>query len=123
MILGDFSEEELKKAYKRQSKKWHPDRNGGSNEVFQLVSLAYETLRDRARRALIVTVYPLIVTVYPLLVTVYPLNDRARRAAYDAGEDVERGTKHDGSEGSPHSEKVERLVSGAALGIPLKCAI
>ena len=94
MILGDFSEEELKKAYKRQSKKWHPDRNGGSNEVFQLVSLAYETLRDRARRA-----------------------------AYDAGEDVERGTKHDGSEGSPHSEKVERLVSGAALGIPLKCAI
>jgi DnaJ-class molecular chaperone len=86
VILGDFTEEELKKAYKRQSKKWHPDRNGGSNEVFQLVSLAYETLRDRTRRA-----------------------------AYDAGEDVERGTKHDGSEGLLSLPPLQSPLYGESL--------
>ena len=39
-VSADFTGEQLKKAYKKMSKKTHPDRNGGSNEGFQLVAAA-----------------------------------------------------------------------------------
>ena len=37
-VLGvsrDASEDDIKKAYKKQALKWHPDRNGGSEEANQ----------------------------------------------------------------------------------------
>jgi DnaJ homolog subfamily B member 4 len=47
-ILGvsrDATEEEIKKAYKKQALKWHPDRNAGNTEVasqkFKEVSINY----------------------------------------------------------------------------------
>jgi tetratricopeptide (TPR) repeat protein len=46
----DFTPEELKKAYRRMSIKYHPDKNGGSNAAFQAVAEAYQTLSDKKRR-------------------------------------------------------------------------
>lgn len=48
------SEEELKKAYKKQSLANHPDKNPGdetASERFQEISAAYETLADPDARA------------------------------------------------------------------------
>ena len=64
-------EAQLKRAYKQMSKKHHPDKHGGSNELFQRVAQAYETLRDPERRRL-----------------------------YDEGDDVKRPLKHDGEPAS-----------------------
>jgi DnaJ-class molecular chaperone len=43
----------IKKAYRRQAFKWHPDKNGGSKdceEKFKQIQKAYETLSDPEKR-------------------------------------------------------------------------
>ncbi|KAF7424120.1 hypothetical protein PC9H_009423 [Pleurotus ostreatus] len=48
------TDEEIKKAYKKMALKWHPDRNGGSEEAskkFKEVSEAFEVLSDKNKRA------------------------------------------------------------------------
>ena len=55
-ILGvnpSSSQEEINKAYKRLSMKYHPDRNPSknANEVMAQINLAYETLKDPNKRS------------------------------------------------------------------------
>ena len=51
-ILGlspDFDDKELKKAFRREARKWHPDLNKNdinAEERFKLINEAYEFLRD-----------------------------------------------------------------------------
>ena len=46
------SKEDIKKAYRKMSMKWHPDRNTSPNAVatFQKIGEAYETLSDDNKR-------------------------------------------------------------------------
>ena len=41
---------EIKQAYRRKVKRVHPDMNGGSNQTFNAVQLAYDVLSDAERR-------------------------------------------------------------------------
>jgi len=56
-ILGlpsDFDGSELKKAFRREARKWHPDLNKNdinAEDRFKLINEAYEFLRDPQRRA------------------------------------------------------------------------
>lgn len=55
-VLGvsrDASKDEIKKAYRRLAKQYHPDLNkdGGSAEKFKEIAEAYEVLSDREKRA------------------------------------------------------------------------
>src|ERR1051326_978359 len=47
------SEDEIKKAYRKLARKYHPDvsKEQNAKEKFQEVSEAYETLRDKEKRA------------------------------------------------------------------------
>ena len=55
-ILGiprSANDKEIKKAFKRQSLKYHPDKNKGDDsalKMFQDISAAYETLGDSEKR-------------------------------------------------------------------------
>ena len=55
-ILGlssDFDDKELKKAFRREARKWHPDLNKNdlnAEERFKLINEAYEYLRDPHKR-------------------------------------------------------------------------
>jgi len=55
-ILGlskDFDDFELKKAFRREARKWHPDLNNNdinAEERFKLINEAYEFLRDPKKR-------------------------------------------------------------------------
>ncbi len=57
-ILGltqDFDDKELKKAFRREARKWHPDLNKNdlnAEERFKLINEAYEYLRDPNKRNL-----------------------------------------------------------------------
>jgi len=55
-ILGvdvNVSSEDLKKAYRKLSKKWHPDNpDTGDVELFKKINLAYSILNDTERRKL-----------------------------------------------------------------------
>ena len=49
------SDEDIKKAYRKQAMQWHPDRNDGSKEAeerFKAVTEAYDVLRDPNKRAI-----------------------------------------------------------------------
>jgi len=56
-ILGlskDFDDSELKKAFRREARKWHPDLNKNdinAEERFKLINEAYEFLRDPIKRS------------------------------------------------------------------------
>lgn len=45
------SADEIKRAYRREAVKRHPDRPGGNKEAFQRLQVAHEILSDPARRA------------------------------------------------------------------------
>ena len=55
-ILGldkEASQDDIKRAYRRLSMKWHPDRNNQSSdstEKFKQISTAYETLSDSSKK-------------------------------------------------------------------------
>ena len=55
-ILGlshDFDDKELKKAFRREARKWHPDLNKNdlnAEERFKLINEAYEYLSDPNKR-------------------------------------------------------------------------
>ena len=55
-ILGlsqDYDDRELKKAFRREARKWHPDLNKNdlnAEERFKLINEAYEHLRDPNKR-------------------------------------------------------------------------
>lgn len=53
-VRPDATEEEIKRAYRRRAREFHPDANGGDAESeakFKEISFAYEVLRDPERRA------------------------------------------------------------------------
>ena len=52
-LSKDFDESELKKAYRKEAKKWHPDLNKNdknAEEQFQLVNEAYDFLMKKLER-------------------------------------------------------------------------
>jgi curved DNA-binding protein CbpA len=63
VVLGvsrQASGEEIARAYRRAARASHPDgRDGGSPELFQAVSDAYDVLRDPRRRAVYDQAHPL----------------------------------------------------------------
>ena len=52
-VLGvnkNASDDEIKKAYRRAAVKYHPDKEGGSEEKFKEINEAYEVLKDGQKR-------------------------------------------------------------------------
>src|SRR5882672_6504067 len=52
-VARGAAEDEIKKAYRKLARKYHPDvsKEANAKEKFQEVSEAYETLRDKEKRA------------------------------------------------------------------------
>lgn len=50
-VAEDASKTEIKKAYKQQASKHHPDKKDGNHEKFQAVKLAYDVLSDSERKS------------------------------------------------------------------------
>jgi curved DNA-binding protein CbpA len=52
-VTTNASDKEIKKAYKKLAKKWHPDKNPGNKlaeEKFKEISNAYDILSDPQKR-------------------------------------------------------------------------
>src|SRR3954469_18974320 len=49
-VSGTATDKEIKTAYRKLSKQYHPDANKGSEERFKDISAAYDVLGDPARR-------------------------------------------------------------------------
>ena len=52
-VLGvnkNASQDDIKKAYRNLSKKYHPDKNGGDDSKFKEINEAYDTLGDETKR-------------------------------------------------------------------------
>ena len=49
-VKRDATRKEIKTAYLKLSKKFHPDKKGGDTEKFKLISAAYEVLKDSKSR-------------------------------------------------------------------------
>lgn len=49
-VSKDASYEEIKKAFRKKAKKYHPDINKEGEEIFKLLAKAYETLSDPKKR-------------------------------------------------------------------------
>ncbi|CAK9013571.1 unnamed protein product [Durusdinium trenchii] len=85
LVLGircDFPDEhgdELKRAYKKRSLQYHPDKLGGSAQAFQRVADSHQVLLDPEKRR-----------------------------AFDEGADFPRKVQHDGAEGETHKEEIEK---------------
>ena len=47
-LVGTVSAEDIKLAYKRMAKEYHPDRNPAGLEVMQMINEAYATLKDES---------------------------------------------------------------------------
>ena len=77
--IGDAEAHILKRAYKKLSRAFHPDKRGGSVEAFQRIILAYETL-----------------------------SDPKKRRGYDCGDALEREEQRDGGMGPSHKVETER---------------
>ena len=61
-ILGlkeNCSQKSIKKRYKKLALRFHPDKNGGDEEKFKSISLAYEVLSDKEKREKYDNNYPL----------------------------------------------------------------
>jgi hypothetical protein len=53
-VLGiepDASADDIARAYRREAKRWHPDRGGGAEQRMADVNAAYDLLRAEAQRA------------------------------------------------------------------------
>jgi curved DNA-binding protein CbpA len=50
-IARDAPYEEIRRAYRRMAVRFHPDKNPDGREMFELVSRAYEAVRDEERRS------------------------------------------------------------------------
>jgi curved DNA-binding protein CbpA len=50
-VAKDASDDEIKKVFRKKAQKYHPDKPGGDAKKFQIISLAYNTLGDKAKRA------------------------------------------------------------------------
>ena len=67
-ILGlssDFDDKELKKAFRREARKWHPDLNKNdinAEERFKLINEAYEYLRDPNVRKIVGLKMSMVIT-------------------------------------------------------------
>ena len=49
-ISKNASEDEVKKAFRKLAVKYHPDKEGGSEEKFKEINEAYEVLKDKQKR-------------------------------------------------------------------------
>lgn len=50
-VPGDAKEVEIKRAYRKLARQYHPDVEGGNRDKFDEVDAAYQTLRDAGKRA------------------------------------------------------------------------